>query len=185
MTGVARPPLVSPVDDLAGLLTQSMAISVCDVLEDLGISSMVKWPNDVRVGGRKIAGILVRAVWSGDQFVGAAVGVGINVNMGPRELAPIDQPATSLSMLTSRMRDPRALAHAVAARFAEQIADCNVASLREEAKARSECLGRTMSVSSPGGPVTGRAVDIDGAFHLIVEDERGAVHAVQAGDVRC
>ena len=49
---------------------------------------MIKWPNDVVVGGRKLAGILVESRLSGDRVDVAAAGVGFNVQLEPRDLPP-------------------------------------------------------------------------------------------------
>jgi BirA family transcriptional regulator, biotin operon repressor / biotin---[acetyl-CoA-carboxylase] ligase len=69
------------------------------LIDDVGLQARVKWPNDVRVGGKKIAGILIEAV-SGDPPY-AIVGVGININWAdiPPELA---ETATSVLIETGR-----------------------------------------------------------------------------------
>src|SRR5438876_6871546 len=57
----------------AGMLA---ALAVCEALDAIGLRAGVKWPNDVVVGGKKLAGVLVEMV-AGREL--AAVGVGLNV----------------------------------------------------------------------------------------------------------
>ena len=63
----------------------------------VGLEAAIKWPNDVLLSGRKAAGVLVEAHWSGSQLEAAVVGIGINVLRGSvPPAATIRFPATSL-----------------------------------------------------------------------------------------
>ena len=67
---------------LTGLsrLTALGALAVCDTFQDLfGLDAQIKWPNDVLVDQKKLAGILVEAHWQGEQLLAAILGIGINV----------------------------------------------------------------------------------------------------------
>lgn len=55
------------------------ALSVCRTAEDFGLSPRIKWPNDVLVGGKKLAGILIRNVIGGGKIRASIVGIGLNV----------------------------------------------------------------------------------------------------------
>lgn len=102
--------------DLPTFLPWAMALAVGDVLARYGVPSSLKWPNDVRVEGRKVAGILVETVSGARGVEGAVVGVGVNVGMGPDELSRIDQPATSLRALGVEA-DPQEVAEALVEGF--------------------------------------------------------------------
>ncbi len=78
-------------------LTQLMALSVCQTLQQLGVNAWLKWPNDVLAGGKKICGILSEAVTHAAGFEALVLGVGINVRQA--DLSAAGQPATSLAML--------------------------------------------------------------------------------------
>lgn len=84
--------------DTAPALALAIATGVARMLEAEGLAPTIKWPNDVQVSGRKIAGILCESAG------GAALvaGIGLNVNMDAAEAAEIDQPATSLALETGR-----------------------------------------------------------------------------------
>lgn len=61
-------------------LTGLGALAVCTALHDgYKAEAKIKWPNDVLVGERKLAGILVEASWQGDELLSAILGIGINV----------------------------------------------------------------------------------------------------------
>ena len=63
-----------------GLAAPALALSLglCLQLEGLGLSPQIKWPNDLLLNGRKLAGILPRLRWRGERLLGCRVGVGIN-----------------------------------------------------------------------------------------------------------
>jgi BirA family biotin operon repressor/biotin-[acetyl-CoA-carboxylase] ligase len=79
-------------------LTALGALGVREALQDLyGLPAAIKWPNDVLVGGKKLAGILVEANWQGDSLTAAVLGIGINV--APSSVPPAEAvsfPATSV-----------------------------------------------------------------------------------------
>lgn len=97
MTLVLKPRQAAPGSLPLGNLSQLLALSVCRALAASGAPATLKWPNDVLVGGRKIAGLLAETVVQGAEFVGMALGVGVNLNLDAEALAAIDQPATSLA----------------------------------------------------------------------------------------
>ena len=68
-------------------------LAVVDTLKELGVNAMVKYPNDVLVGGAKICGILIETTWKEAKISRAILGIGINVN---NDLTGIDVRATSL-----------------------------------------------------------------------------------------
>ena len=70
----------------AGVLGLALAVALVERLELQGISSKIKWPNDVMVDGRKLAGLLPRLVIRGNQIRFARIGLGLNVsNVVPPE----------------------------------------------------------------------------------------------------
>lgn len=83
-------------------LTHVMAITIAQILKKREIPSHIKWPNDILVYRKKIAGILCETEYFAPQF-GVIIGVGMNINMEEEELNKIEQPATSLKQ---EMRRP-------------------------------------------------------------------------------
>ena len=82
-------------------LGQILILSAAKVLEQLGFDPKIKWPNDLLLDGKKVAGVLSEATTCEDHLV-LIMGVGLNLNMTLDELAAIDQPATSLFSLTEK-----------------------------------------------------------------------------------
>jgi BirA family biotin operon repressor/biotin-[acetyl-CoA-carboxylase] ligase len=80
---------------------QILALSCTTILREKGFLAELKWPNDILVGGKKIAGILTETTPL-DGYTGVILGIGINVNMSEELLNSIDQPATSLSQLSMK-----------------------------------------------------------------------------------
>jgi BirA family biotin operon repressor/biotin-[acetyl-CoA-carboxylase] ligase len=74
---------------------RSLATSAAALLTKRGVDCSIKWPNDLFVNGKKIAGILCETVQN-SLSMGIVVGIGLNVNMSYEYLERIDQPATSL-----------------------------------------------------------------------------------------
>jgi len=79
----------------------SLAI-VLTIEKVAGIKSTVKWPNDVLINGRKVAGILVENVFEGTNLQAAIVGIGLNINLDVSRFADISSIATSLSTESGR-----------------------------------------------------------------------------------
>jgi len=99
-----RPRLASNVMPLLSLMT---AIAVANTVERLGISRPeLKWPNDVLVSGKKLAGILAEAGIMNDSFKYVILGIGLNVNSEINDFPPeLHDSVTSLFMSTSRQWD--------------------------------------------------------------------------------
>jgi len=79
-------------------LTQYMSLILCELIDSYGIKSQIKWPNDVLVDNKKIAGILAESSIKKGLLQGIVLGVGINLNSKPEDIAKIDQKATSLNI---------------------------------------------------------------------------------------
>lgn len=82
-------------------LGQVLSLSCATMLKRKGFSPQIKWPNDILLSGKKVAGILTEAVTFEDR-IGIVLGIGINVNMSKELLDTIDQPATSLAQLSGQ-----------------------------------------------------------------------------------
>ena len=80
-------------------ITQYLSVVLCKVLESYGLKPEIKWPNDVLIDGKKIAGILSETVMSGNILKGIVVGIGVNLNSNNDSISSIpDKVATSLNL---------------------------------------------------------------------------------------
>ena len=83
-------------------LVQLLAKTAVQTLEHYKVFATIKWPNDLLIDGKKIAGILIEVV---DDCI--IMGIGLNINMNENSLALIDQKATSLFLETGAMHPPK------------------------------------------------------------------------------
>lgn len=84
-------------EDPSGRLAGLGAMAVAEACDSLGLQASIKWPNDVLLKDRKVAGVLVEAQWSGGQLEASVIGVGVNVLRGSAPTdATVRYPATSI-----------------------------------------------------------------------------------------
>jgi biotin-[acetyl-CoA-carboxylase] ligase BirA-like protein len=159
------------------------ALGVADALQLFaGLAVDLRWPNDVLVGDRKLAGILA-------QFQEGALlaGVGLNVNQRefPPELAPL---ATSLLLETGREQDPEFLLRALVRSIESHVNILETAGaepiLRLFESASSYASGRRVRVELPGGEINGVTAGLSAEGFLRVRREDGSLVTVTAGGVR-
>jgi BirA family biotin operon repressor/biotin-[acetyl-CoA-carboxylase] ligase len=101
----------------AAKLTALGALAVCEALEDLyGLQAHIKWPNDVLLSERKVAGVLVEARWQGAQLQAAILGVGINVGLSAKPpTSELGFPAISIQAALDRQIERWELLRAILA----------------------------------------------------------------------
>lgn len=162
----------------APLYTLVAAVATARAARGAGVDATIKWPNDVRVGDRKLAGILTEMEGEADRISWLVVGIGLNANVDPEDL-PGDQPATSLQSEVGTV-DRRAVVQTLLEEFwtlstadSEEI----MAAWRELAST----LGQRVRVETPRETVVGEAVDITAPGTLVVETENGQ-REITAGD---
>ncbi len=165
--------VVRPLEERHLMLPLAVPLAVCEAAEELqpGIECGVKWPNDVQVEGRKLAGVLIEAR---PQDGWAVVGVGLNLAIEPREFPPELRktaislkgvpPAAATVTLSQRLED-----------WVEAYPDAILAAWRE----RDALRGR--EVAWDGG--SGVADGVDDRGYLLVRTPAGDRIAVGAGEV--
>lgn len=107
--------LPNPTQNLSSLAIL-MAKSIKTVLDREGFHATLKWPNDVQVSGKKIGGALCETIFH-PKHIEIILGFGLNINMEDRELAAIDQPATSLKNETNRTWDKKEILKKIQTQF--------------------------------------------------------------------
>ena len=167
-------------------LTLVASVAICDVLRQAGVDAGIKWPNDLLVSGRKIAGILTELAADPDRVEWVVLGVGVNVN-ARREDFPDELRAEATSVLIERgQAAPRALFAAACFTALEgwldRHAEEGFGPIREAWRARAVTLGREVSVRVDGRELTGTAEDIDETGALLVRTAAG-VERILSGDV--
>jgi len=98
-------------------LTRYTSYIGAKTLEEYGVKPKFKFPNDILIEGKKIAGILAESVFIGSEFKGVIVGIGINLNLTKDDVRHIDIPATSLFLETGRNIDKDSFLEKLIANF--------------------------------------------------------------------
>ena len=163
LVSIAVAPVPSPPSDATHRIGLAALAAVRTLRPDLDAS--LKWPNDVLIGGRKLAGILAQRASVVDAVV---VGLGLNVGWAPEGAASLDVDASPADVL-----------RLVLSAFDELPID-----LGEAYRSALSTLGRGVRVELPGGAVVlGTAIDLDDDGRLVVEASDGAISSFDVGDV--
>lgn len=179
MSVLVRPEVTASAMPLLALLT---GVALVETVRGVGrLDAMLKWPNDVIVGDRKLAGILIERV---DDAV--VIGVGLNVSTRASEL-PVET-ATSMTIEggnTDRETLAKELLRALARRY---LAFCDAGGGAETVLPayRDVCvsIGRRVSLHLPEErQVTGLVTAVDDSGALVLRDDEGLETRWSAGDV--
>jgi BirA family transcriptional regulator, biotin operon repressor / biotin---[acetyl-CoA-carboxylase] ligase len=182
---VLRPP-IPPVK--ASQLTFLSAVAVARAIEDVTtLVPQIKWPNDILVHGKKVAGLLneMSAETDGIHFV--ILGVGVNINMRAEQFPDdLRHPATSLflegGVVVSRVALARAFFMQLDALY-DAYCTLGFGLVKDEWLSRSALQGRNVKVSSGTDAIEGTVAGIadDGALLLVCGD--GSTERILSGDV--
>lgn len=169
-------------------ITLMAGVAVAEALLPLCRAGVnLKWPNDVRIGERKVCGILAEM-----RTLGAAIalvaGIGVNVNMVRADFDPaFRESATSLFEETGRVQSREELAVALCGRFEkwyETLLCEGFPPVRERWLSLCGMAGRRVRLLFRGEEREGRVAGIDEDGALLLSDDRGDIRRVTAGDVR-
>ncbi len=155
------------------------ALAICDLVAELGCTEFgIKWPNDVQISGKKIAGILPEVVWQGSEALGVVLGMGINARVDFSGTALADS-AISLESVVNRRLDRADLLVSLLRHVDYWHSQIEEASLYTSWKQRLNMLGKRIKVDS----VIGTAIDARPDGSLLLRADTGALHTASAGDV--
>jgi BirA family biotin operon repressor/biotin-[acetyl-CoA-carboxylase] ligase len=156
-------------------LTLALGLATADAIaRATGLVCDLRWPNDVMLAGKKVAGILVR---------NAIAGIGINVNHTsfPAELA---LEATSLRLHTGAPVSSTGIILALLPAIDTFVDLDQETILRLFTRASSYAAGRRVTVAQPDGVIEGTTAGLDPAGFLIVQQDDGTDTLILAGGVR-
>lgn len=157
-------------------------LAVCTAVQAEAPAARIKWPNDIWIGDRKVAGMLIDAELSATGAV-ALPGIGINVNADPTVVPELRDIATCLARELGRPVQREALLARICNEL-ESLLDEPPGHVLHEYRARSSTLGRRVLVSPVGGePFEGTAVTIEDDGSLAVRRDDGSMESVTAADV--
>ncbi|MCM8794761.1 MAG: biotin--[acetyl-CoA-carboxylase] ligase [Candidatus Omnitrophica bacterium] len=168
----------------AALITLMAAVSVVKAIENrTGLTAEIKWPNDVLIAGRKVAGILTELNAELNRVNYVILGIGVNLNSRRPDLP---SHATSLLEETGEKVDRIGFARALFLeldRFYETFSARQFDTILEIWRRHAGFLGKRVRVAAEGRTVDGQAVDVDDTGALLVRTDTGLVESVSAGEV--
>ncbi|MBI3333406.1 MAG: biotin--[acetyl-CoA-carboxylase] ligase [Candidatus Omnitrophica bacterium] len=168
----------------APLVTLMAAVAAARAVHgETGLAPEIKWPNDLLIGGKKVAGILTELNAELNRIHYIVLGIGINVNTGKRQLpARATSLAEELGSRVDRARLARRLFTELDQAYG-QFLNRGIEPILEAWRGFAAFLGRRIRVAAQGRVVDGQAVDIDSTGALLVRTDAGMVEAVSAGEV--
>ena len=153
-------------------LSRVTSLALYDTLKRMKQRPWIKWPNDILVSGRKIAGILIENGVTGLELSHSILGIGLNLNQ--RQFPDFPVPATSLVLETGNRKDPGEAAdwllEAIEVRY-HQLESGSVASLEEEYLEHLYLLDQPGGFISKGVQFTGIIRGVNEYGELLVESE--------------
>ncbi len=160
----------------AGLSAVAAVTTLCD------LGARLKWPNDVVVGDRKIAGLLAEATNDA-----AVIGMGLNIDWAdvPDDIA---HTATAVSLSGGRVQSRRVILDAWLRGFDARLrllesGPAGLRAVRFEQLARSATLGRRVRVEASIETIEGVAIDINPGGQIVVQLDDGTIRSYASGDV--
>jgi BirA family biotin operon repressor/biotin-[acetyl-CoA-carboxylase] ligase len=172
-------PLLSRIVGLA-------ALALSDVLLTFDLEPQIKWPNDILLNGRKLAGILIEATWLEDEVNSLVIGMGINVaNAAVPSTDILGFPATSLENMLGYVPDRKVLLHAILANIIALRPHLGTDSFISSWEKKLAYFGRQVRVEMGGEKsVSGKVVGLESDGSLRLQGDDGNSISVQFGDVR-
>jgi BirA family transcriptional regulator, biotin operon repressor / biotin---[acetyl-CoA-carboxylase] ligase len=180
--------ILRPLEPRHSVLPLAVPLAVCEVAERLrpGVECKVKWPNDIHLDGRKLAGILIEAR---PQDGWAVIGVGLNLPIAEDDFPP-ELRDRAISLCATRPSGPHSRQDEMRAGWASEAADAlsagltkwvdaDVAQILSEWRERDALLGREVTWENGSGVADG----IDERGYLLVRLADGERVALGAGDV--
>jgi len=176
-----------PLKELSRLSLVAAAALATTLEEEFGLLPQIKWPNDILIKGRKVAGILTEAVTDMDGVEYIVTGIGINVNNDAGEF-PDDfpTPATSLKKELghpcSRVGLVQGLLYYLEREY-KQVISGDFSPILDKVRKISAVIGKQVRLDDINGVLVGKAIDIDHNGFLCVLDDKGVTHTVMSGEI--
>ena len=165
--------------------TAVAALGLIQALSELGLAAELKWPNDILLDGRKVAGVLVEADWESDQAKTVVIGMGVNVSPGSvPQVTALRYPATAVESVLGAPVDRWALLAATLAAIRDYRTILTSQAFREAWNAHLALRGAWVSfrvADKAPQRVKVLGVQIDG--QLALEQTDGMVISTATGEI--
>ena len=179
---ILRPPITGHE---AQSMTITSAVAVAQAIQNITqLPALIKWPNDVIIGDRKVSGILTEMRTERGRVSFLVVGMGVTVNI-PREQLPAEimDVATSLSAELGHNISRIALLQEILRQLEQRYAkvkEREIDTLIDEWKKLSDTVGRQVQLITSRRIIRGRAVDMDETGSLLIRTDTGQIQRIKA-----
>jgi len=168
------------------LLPFVAALALTKTIDSYGLHATIKWPNDVRVNGKKIAGILLESEVIGHSSNYVVVGIGMNLNIDITHFSTdIQLKSTSMSHELGSPVDYHGFLRIFFIQFGsfyKLFLEQQYNRIIDEWKTYTDTLGKTIRVETSTETLQGIASDIDQSGFLLLRTEQGEIKKIMSGD---
>ena len=163
------------------------AVALAEALEESGLKTGIKWPNDILINGKKIAGILAETITNMGNIEAVILGIGININHNVLDFPEgLRTPPTSLRIELGLDSSRTKLLQNLLL-FLEQhyylLQAGNFTYTLEKARRLSTVLGKKINFKVNGSLITGIAFNLDENGFLLIKDREDQVHTIASGEI--
>lgn len=184
MSIVLKPGVI--FDECYSNLTQYMSVQLCKTFEEYHIKPEIKWPNDVLINGKKIAGILSEASVKGTTLKGLVLGIGVNLNANEKNFSLIDKKVTSLNIELGKSIEMIAFKDKLISKFFEhysQFLQNGFEFIKKDYLSYANFLDKELSVSLINNSIKGVAKGVTDKGELILLNNNGDEFILNIGDI--
>ena len=172
------------------LVPIAASLALCIAIEKtLKIDTKLKWPNDITLKGKKVAGVLIDASIISNQIENMVLGIGINFKINHNELEKSIKKTPNFYGITSLVKKNESMSPLIREFLYEMektihlINSGQIKKIRNGWTKRSSTIGRNVSIITNDGRINGKAVRIDNDGGLIISN-RKKTNRVLVGDVK-
>jgi BirA family biotin operon repressor/biotin-[acetyl-CoA-carboxylase] ligase len=173
--------------DQVFVTTMILALATIEAVKSrTGLTSTIKWPNDIFVRGKKLGGILTEFSLHQEEIDYVVVGLGLNVNWSPHQTEDASRLATSILAETGARISRNDLLVTLLRIFEPYYGEVLSGQIEDFYRTWNEAsmiIGRNVEIVTPVEKTQGRALRIDRSGALIIEDEAGTEQRIISGEV--
>lgn len=182
---ILRP--VLPLKEISRISLLTAVATAETFQEELNLPARIKWPNDLLVDNKKIAGILAEVVSDMDGIEYIVVGIGMNIKNQLQDFPDdLRTPATSAfaesAHIVSRVKVLQGLLTRLEKHYFNLL-NGNYANTLKQGRKFSLAIGQELRLDTVNGVLVGRAVDIDDNGFLLLRDKAGEIHTILSGEI--
>ena len=173
--------------DQVFVTTMILALATIEAIKSkTGLTSKIKWPNDIFVAGKKLGGILTEFSLRQEAIEYVVLGLGLNVNWSPDRTEEVSHLATSILAETGSRISRNDLLVSILRIFESyyrEVLSGRIDDFYRTWNEASTIIGRQVEIISPKETTRGKALRIDRSGALVIEDEAGKEQIIISGEV--